>query len=246
MVAPPRPLNQFCCGCPLSFGAVFIIALNLIQNAFYIFTATSNIILKVPTMGVGLSLTTQTLNAMFCVLGLPFIFAGIYGVLYRQESHIRLYLYYLVVTFALDLVFVLSYFLLQDICQAMPSVLQEHGSAFACGFMRTFGLLFVLMVIGIEGYFMYAIWSFCEDLHAGGSGAGLPSLLNQADKVREHRRYNATYQETLFGQPAAGGVSSAVFQYGAFQTPGMGGSTRVYGNYHEQSYPPADVNRLQL
>merc|ERR1719230_2276963 len=119
-----RPLNQFCCGCSLTFGVKLILACNLVQNVFYIATATSNIIFRVPTFGFGVNLATQTFNAAFCLLGLPFIFCAIWGVTHRLESHVRLYLFYQCISFALDMAYVVVFLVLQDACTALPTVLK--------------------------------------------------------------------------------------------------------------------------
>merc|ERR1719223_1748316 len=105
-----RPMSCFCCGCPLAFGVAIVIFLNLVQNLFYICTATLNVILRVPTVGAGSGLISQTSNAAWCLLGMPFIFAAIWGVVYKQEDKLRLYLLYMIVSFALDIFFIIAFF----------------------------------------------------------------------------------------------------------------------------------------
>merc|ERR1719350_731641 len=111
-----KPAVQFCCGCSLTFGVVFILTLNLIQNLFYIVTAVSNIILKIPIFRSDQSLTSQTFTAAFCLLGLPFILAGFWGALGKFENHLRLYLGYMVVSFLVDAADIAAYFIQEDIC----------------------------------------------------------------------------------------------------------------------------------
>lgn len=230
-----RPLNQFCCGCSLSFGVKVILFLNLVQNIFYIATATSNIIFKIPTFGFNINLATQTFNAAFCLLGLPFIFAAVWGVTYRLETHMRLYFYYTIISFFLDMGYILIYLVIQDQCTLLPSVLKKHGSAFACGFTRILSIGFITLVTIIQVYFIFTIWSFCEDLKAGGSGAGLPDLLVGAEDVKRRRKFTSNYHDGLH----ASGGNSFPLAYGAIQTPGIGGNTRIFnGGYHETQYPP--------
>lgn len=233
-----RPLNQFCCGCSLTFGVKLVLALNLIQNVFYIATATSNIIFRIPTFGFNINLATQTFNAAFCLLGLPFIFAAIWGVMYRLETHVRLYLYYSVLSFILDMGYIMIYLVIQDQCTMLPSVLKKHGSAFACGFTRILSIGFIIAVTVIQLYFIFTVWSFCEDLKAGGSGAGLPELLVGADDAKRKRKHHSAYHDGLFGGHQQAGGAFPI-QYGAVSTPGIGGSTRIFnGGYHETQYPP--------
>merc|ERR1719436_422225 len=118
-------MNQFCCGCSLSVGAWIIIGANLVQNLFTIATATSNVILKIPTFGFTASLMTQTLNASFCLLGLPFIFGAMWGLIHKLEPNMRLYLVYITASFILDGLYLVAFLLLQDMCgQGMPEALQ--------------------------------------------------------------------------------------------------------------------------
>lgn len=233
-----RPLNQFCCGCSLSFGVKFVLALNLIQNLFYIATSTSNIILRIPTFGFNVNLATQTFNAAFCLLGVPFILAAIFGVMYRQETHVRLYLYYIILSFLLDMAYVIVYLVVQDSCAMLPSVLKKHGSAFACGFTRIFSFGFIIMVTSIQIYFIFTVWSLCEDLKAGGSGAGLPELLIGAEDSKRRKRKGGSYADGLFGTGSANDGPFPI-NYGSVATPGIGGSSRIFnGKHHEIEYPP--------
>jgi len=210
----------------------------LFQNLFYIVTTTSNIILRIPTFGGNVSLTYQTFNAAFCLLGLPFIFAGLWGVACRLESHLRLYLGYQFFNFAVDMLSIAWFFVAQDTCEVLPLMLRQHGSAFACGFMRIFSLVFVFLVTTVELYFIFTIWSLCEDFRAGGGGSGLPQLLQASREAHTKKRYYAPHgQEDLFGPPLTEGANFPV-AYGAFASPGLGGSTRIFrGDFHETSYP---------
>lgn len=233
-----RPLNQFCCGCTLTFGVKLILALNLFQNIFYIATTTSNVIFRVPTIGFGVNLATQTFNAAFCLLGLPFIFAAFWGVIHRLETHIKLYLFYTVVSFVLDMAYVLVFLVVQDSCTALPSVLKKHGAAFACGFTRIFTIFFIVMVTVIQLYFMFTIWSLCEDLKVGGSGIGFPELLAGAGHQRNKRKHTSAYHDGLFGVGSTAGGPFPI-AYGSIATPGIGGSQHIFnGNFHETTYPP--------
>merc|ERR1740123_1271113 len=75
------------------------------------------------------------------------------------------------------MMYLFAFFFLHDMCNRIPSLLRRHGAAFACGFIRVSGLFLVSMLVIIEIYFIFTIWSLCEDLKAGGEGAGLPALL---------------------------------------------------------------------
>lgn len=231
-----RPLGQFCCGCPLTFGVKMIIFLHLCQSVFYIVTTFCNIVLKVPTFNFNLNLSTQVFNAAFCLMGIPFIFSAIWGVMYRVETNLRLYLFYLCLSFGLDLVYIVVFFVIEDTCSNLPGALEQHGSAFACGSMRIFSVIFVLMITTIEGYFCFTVWSLCEDMKAGGAGQGLPQLLKGPSAGSGLSAFPG-YDSFSKGQ-LPGGYHHASYS----NHPGFGGSSRIFGGTnHETMYPPLPV-----
>merc|ERR1719359_2111579 len=99
-------MNQFLCGCPIWFGVGLIILVNLVHNVFSIFCVTMNIIFKIPTFGANDPPASQVFNAAWCLVGIPFILSAVVGMITKQESNMRLYLFYLSTTFLLDLLLV--------------------------------------------------------------------------------------------------------------------------------------------
>lgn len=230
-------MTSFCCGCPLEFGVGFIIFLNLVQNLFYLTTATMNVILRVPTVGSNEGLITQTCNAAWCLLGLPFIFAAIWGMVYRQEANVRLYFNYLLLSLGLDVFFIIAYLATTDMCVGMPTALMAHGSAFACGFMRLVGLTAVLMLIVLSTYFVFTVWSYCEDLKAGGGGQGFPALIQGSGEMRIKRRQQ--YGGAMFGNTFGGYGNADTMGFGSYDAPGLGDFRSMFdGEFHETQYPP--------
>lgn len=229
-----RPINQFCCGCSLIFGATLIISLHLVQILVQLALITSNVILKIPTFGSSVALPTQAFNAGLCLLGLPLLASAFYGVFQRQEGHLRFYLYYLYLIFAVDLLFIIIFFADEDMCLGLPAVLKVHGAAFACGCIRIFSVFFTATSVSVEVYFIFSIWSLCEDLKAGGedSGSGLPQLLRQKD-VHTMRRYKALMR----GEDEPEGRGEINVAYGAFAA--ATGNTIFGGGWHDTGYPPA-------
>merc|ERR1719456_254703 len=104
----------------------------------------------------------------------------------KQEVNLRLYLYYITASFILDFILVFQWISAGDICENMPASLKRHGAAWACGFITIAGVGTVFMTLILMGYFAYAVWSYCEDLKAGGAGRGLPQLMDsqERDKIR--------------------------------------------------------------
>lgn len=217
--------------------------MNAVQNGFYIYTATSNIILRIPTMGAQQGLVSQTWNASWCLLGIPFIFAGCWGTWSKQESTLRLYLYYLTLSFVLDIVFCITYFLTTDVCSDMPGPLRQHGMAFACGFMRLLSLGFILGMIIVLTYFIFVVWSLCEDLKVGNQGAGFPQLLESAGELRIKRRQQMPATAfSMAGTYGGLGVDNMQSMYRNFYSPGLNNeNARLFrGDFHEMQYPPPE------
>lgn len=236
-----RPTTQFCCGCPLSFGVGFILLLNLMQNMFYVVTAIMNIILRIPTFGHDAGLISQTLNASWCLLGIPFILVAAWGVVYKHESQVRLYLVYMVASYILDAIFLIVSLMNTDICTTLPLFLRLHGQGFACGFMRTFTLLFTLILLSMATYFIFIVWSFCEDLKAGGGGTGFPALLAGGGIARTKRKQGEV-QGYYFGSVFGGdGEAHERLNFGTCDLPGSGASRQIFqGKFHEVNYPPPE------
>lgn len=237
-------MNQFLCGCPIWFGVGLIILVNLVHNVFSIFCVTMNIVFKTPTFGANDPPAAQVFNAAWCLLGLPFIFAAIAGMWTKQESNMRLYLVYLATTFTMDLVFVLMWLTGSDVCSNMPRSLQRHGAAFACGFLRIFSVGFTVMLMIVFAYACYCVWSYCEDLKAGGSGRGLEQLMTYQEEKKMQSAYD-TFTGSITSTVQNIHDSVAPLEPCKFKT--VGGSERIKfgvgspeyrGIYHETSYPP--------
>jgi hypothetical protein len=230
-----KPLNQFCCGCGLPVGVYFILFINFAQNVFNIANVTANVIFKYEGFGYSTPLPSQTFNAAWCLVGLCFIFSGVIGVRYRLEPHARMFLYYLLLTFIIDTIYMVMYLFLEDTCKMLPDVLASQGSAFACGFTRIITIAFMVLATAIEGYFVFTVWSFCEDLKIGGATESFNDLLES--KGQTHIKHGS-YQDGLFGVGSAADGPYPV-HYGSIATPGIGGSTPIFGgSYHETEYPP--------
>lgn len=230
-------LNQFCCGCTLPFGVKTILLLNFLQNFFYLATITLNVIFKVPTFGYNTSLEQQTFNAGFCLVGLCFVACGVFGVSNKLEPHLRLFLYYLIINFFIDTVYMFVWIFSEDTCAMLPEVLSSQGSAFACGATRLLSVAFLITVFILDAYCVFVVWSYCEDLRIGGAGEAFDDLLHHAHSAKHQKRFGG-YSDGLFGVGEARDGPFPV-NYGSIATPGIGGSTPLFGgSYHETDYPP--------
>lgn len=240
-----RTMNQFLCGCPIWFGVALIIAVNLVHNLFCIITVSLNIIFKIPTFGASDPPSAQVFNAAWCLLGMPFILTAIVGMWCKQESNMRLYLAYLSATFGLDLMFVVTWLVNSDLCGSMPRSIQRHGSAFACGFIRITSVGFALMMTVIIGYSVYCIWSYCEDLKAGGSGKGLDQLMQYQEQKAMQDAYSTFAAGVSNTTASAGTAVGTAFGAPVNKYAGWGGSNSIRfpstphdGKFHEVQFPP--------
>jgi len=209
--------------------------IHTVASFFYMATAFCNIVLDRPTFGYHVSLATQAFNCGFALAGLPFIAAGLSGVKYEIEVHLRIYLYWLLLCFILELA-CMGALLAQSSCSKLPGFLMDYGGSFACGAMRIGEMTCVLMCVILMGYAGFVIWSRCEELQLGGSDVNFDSLLGQAHFAQLHAAYE---NAGLFGTGTTlSSPSPAV--YGSLASPGFGGSAKIFGGtHHDCSYPPA-------
>jgi len=232
---PIQPLEYFCCGCSLDVGISIILSMHTCVSVMYIFTTFSNIVLEEPTLGYKVSPDTQTFNLGFALAGLPFIISGFSGVKYQHETHLRIYLYWLMLTFMLDFVFVLID-QVQNSCVHIPSILAQQGSSFACGIMRIIDLVTLSMYLIFMGYAVFTVWSRCLELQIGGSAPSLEALMTQAPRDHSAMVYQNSAGLFGLGPPPKEGVAVV---YGSLASPMYGGANTIFGgNVHDCSFPP--------
>lgn len=233
-----KPLDQFCCGCPLWAGVSLVLFFNFFESLVYITSAVMNVILRVPTnIGQGIDLNVIAFNTAYALISLPFLLAGYWGVKYEKEVHLRLYFYYQSFTWCMDTVFLVIAFFLRDSCKAIPDVLKHAGNAFACGTMRIAVLTFFVIVMIFELYGAYAVWSLCEELELKNSTQDFDELLRA--NARSKKQKAEGLGSGLFGTAFAGSYHSYPVFYGSLATPAVGGATRIFGGtHHEMDYPP--------
>merc|ERR1719261_777459 len=112
--------------------------------------AIGNVLLAVsPTYDYGTSTATQIFSAYWSLIGIPLCLLGLWGLYHKLESHVRIYLYYLIVSLIIDTCYMIDLFLMRDACVRLQLVSQlSSGKAFACGVARSinFGAFAVLTV----------------------------------------------------------------------------------------------------
>lgn len=237
-----KPLDQFCCGCPLWLGVSLVLIFNFMESMVYITTAVLNIILRIQvpgyTVGQGIDLNVTAFNTAYALVSLPFLLAGFWGVKYEKEVHLRLYFYFQSFTWIMDSIFLVMAFFLRDSCKAIPDVLKQSGNAFACGTMRMGVLIFFTVCMIAELYGAYAVWSLCEELELKNSTQDFDELLRASNAAKKKKAQGLG--SGLFGTAFAGSYETYPVFYGSLATPAVGGATAIFGGkHHEMNFPPA-------
>lgn len=259
--------SQFCCGCSVSFGVKLLLIMHLMNNFYFCSTIAISII------GGGTFLGSESLSRLdvetanlsknvaisgFCLVGIPIIFMALWGVFQRVETLVRLYFWYILASFLLDLGFIIQYFVVQNPCDSLPSRFQASGQAFTCGVARIVDGTLIALLIGIQVYFIFIVWSFCEDLAENG-GIDFSDLgkdwqgkqLSPADLQRKmyHQHSFAEENDSIYGTLATTSewktYQSGLFGFTPQQTydyavsSGLGGQ-KIFkvSDRHEMRYPP--------
>lgn len=231
-----QPLDTCCCGLHLDFGVKIIILLHAISSFFYIYTCLFNIVLEQPTFGYKVTLFTQTFNCAWALASIPFLASGISGVRNHVEIHLRVYLYWLILSVGFDLAMT-GIYLLKTLCAVLPSFLASEGGAFACGTMRIFGIVTIVLLFSFALYAIFVVWSRCEELQDSGSEPSFDTLIGETRAAK--RRAIFEHKSGLFGTGPALPQHGFPIMYGSLASPGIGGSCQIFqGRNHCTDFPP--------
>eukprot|EP00930_Biecheleria_cincta_P102368 TRINITY_DN94084_c0_g1_i1.p1 TRINITY_DN94084_c0_g1~~TRINITY_DN94084_c0_g1_i1.p1 ORF type:complete len:236 (-),score=36.85 TRINITY_DN94084_c0_g1_i1:10-717(-) len=179
----PRPLGMFGCGCSLRFGTFCILSCTLIRNVVMLGTAFRYIVLASDPSLSAENGSTQLFNTCYALFSLPFVFFGYYALWVKSDTYLRPFLYYLYVSCILDVCAVLVPIAQEGMCGLVPLALRKNAAAVACGFARIFVLIYLVQMVAFLSYFMYTVWSTCEDMKKG-SKNDFPGLLKQRDLAK--------------------------------------------------------------
>lgn len=245
-----QPLRSFCCGFPLETGGRVVLIIHTLQSVFFMMTTVCNIVLDLPSLGSHVALATQAFNCFYAIAGVPFLISGFSGLKYKIETHLRVYLAFLMLSFTMDCVFV-AIFMWNNSCSRMPSVLQNGGGSFACGVLRMGSAIFVILMLVLMGYGGFAVWSLAEEMRYGGSNQGFQTLIDGVTGPDIYRTGSGAYVHMapagLFGTGAGSEELPGFIQprlakpiiYGSLASPPAGGSEPIFdGKYHNTHYPP--------
>ncbi|CAE7940406.1 BIP2, partial [Symbiodinium necroappetens] len=177
------PAETFLCCLPLGAGVKLLMWPHQALTLYTVATAAENLIAG----DLGATGTSQMFETIWSV---PIITAGLWGVYHRLEPHVRLYWYYLVLSFFIDMYYVVDIFLLRDACVHLALEVQSRqGQAFACGVARSVSTASAVVLTLLFLYLIYIVWSWCEDVEGTGAADAMASLLDMAEGKRPQRGY---------------------------------------------------------
>lgn len=227
-----RPASQFCCGCSVEFGVKSILLFNLQRNLLFILVAFMTIVFKNPFFSYSGSMALQTFLAALAIAGVPLILLALWAVHNKAEAPLRLYSYYMVLSFLIDMVFIVKEFIITGACSHIPTIVSRNGEAFACGAARSANAFAVITAVSVELYLIFIVFSHCEEL-ALGVGPDLSDLTGPltSDPMKRLEPYHRAIEALNANHEITYGVYS--------QATGLGGSKPIFGgNFHELEFPP--------
>lgn len=167
-------------------------------------------------------MTYRVLFAGWCLAGLPLIFCGYLGLVRKFESLLRLYFFYAVVCVVWDIFQIVKAVLLPG-CSEMPDLLTSQGDAFACGVVRGANMTLVFLVTCIQVYFLFIVWSQCEDIAEGGASNLSDLAIGMTDDKLRKKRMMSDSRTSLVGLPGGPGGGGSVM--GSWGGGGAGGNS---------------------
>mmetsp|Transcript_112672 Transcript_112672/g.218320 ORF Transcript_112672/g.218320 Transcript_112672/m.218320 type:complete len:241 (+) Transcript_112672:133-855(+) len=225
-----RPASSFCCGCSLRFGVEAIMVVHLLQNLFLWFVPVVSLFFHVKAVTALASeaggLANQATVAGFGLAGIPVILIGLWGVRTKNEVPVRLYGYYFVLSFAVDLIVFIGDLSLYSPCGNSPTM-AKAGSSFACGASRIANATSTGLLLGISLYCTFIVFSYAEELSLGGGND-----LSDLAAAGMHKK------QSLVGANVMITTVDNAEMYGTM-TKGISGGMPIFGaGYHETNFPP--------
>lgn len=180
----------------------------------------------------------QTAFSMFALAGIPIILMGLWGVRNGVEGCLRVYLFYAMLSFAIDVIFAVDKFMLHHTCEALPHIMAEQGRAWACGIGHIFDVSSFFIMLAIPAYMIFIVWSYSEDMAQGGAGPDLSDLTHLSKRRRQFNAAPDPYSSVLGLSGWVDGEYGATFANHKVPSGLGGGQTILDGTYHEMEYPP--------
>jgi len=111
--------------------------------------------------GVEVSPLMRCINAAWFLLGIPVIIHASIGVLYRVESHVKVYILYLVGTWIAIAVWTMVFMSFGSTCE--PAGLNE--AVLVCGITNGISIFWMLVVLVLVSVMVFLVWTTYDYIH---------------------------------------------------------------------------------
>jgi len=189
-----QPLRLAFGSMSLVVGVQVICLAHIITGIFILACCTS--VGSIKLVGIEIPPWKQVVGATWCLVGMPIIIQGGVGALYRVQTPVMNYFYYLLATCALDVAFLLSIFYESDMCTTVvPSEYVNMGSHFVCGMADSVLFLGFLFGLLIFLYFCFIVWSCAQEISGNliRLREKLPEYEDEEEDLEPNRGFNPGY-----------------------------------------------------
>lgn len=163
----------------MSLGVVIICFWALVVQVSLIAVCSSQVDMDV--FGVIISPRVQVLAGAWAFVGIPVVVCAGVGNVYRIELTLRVFFWYLLVSFFLGVSIPVYLLATGTICTTLVvEEVQKMGSVFVCSFTDTVIFTTSLFLGLIHMYLTYMVWSAAEEI----AEAPFPELLKYSDALK--------------------------------------------------------------
>lgn len=224
-----------CCGCLSLLAGVELLCLLHLLGCIAVISVASSVV-PFAIAGVEVSPFAQVVNAAWALAGIPIIIGAGVGILYRIETHLRVYYYYLVASFFISTFWWLSFLFTGSICQTIVARdVQRMGTAFVCGFTDTFVFFWLMLVEVVMLYCIYIIWSAAEET----GQHGYPDLSKYSGALKGNMMHMNPQMQGMIGGPGPMGGPHMPMGHGmGHPSMGYGAAPPFVGPPQHMSAPP--------
>jgi len=208
-------------------GVEAICLVTLLTCISIISSVSSKGTLKISTFHLDPSL--QVVLGSWAFIGIPMAISSGVAVLYRTELPLRMFFFYLLVSFFFGVGIPIWFLASGSLCDTIvtPEV-QKMGSSFVCSFTDTFTFFWTLIFGVLHAYLIYIVWSAAEEI----AEAPYPELMKYSDALKNVYQPEAPPDMKYpMGNPRAAAVDSNMGM-----DPGMMG--RSFGTFQGGMAPP--------
>lgn len=165
-------LSTFCCGCPIKSGGIIILVFHLLACLFLLGVGFWNVVL-LQSLEYSVSVWIKVPLIILALSGVPIIILALRGLHMGIESCLRVYLWYLLLWVVLELVGIVYVFCFVDLSDTLFGIDLEFpenfGDAFLCGLIRVVGYSLGVLLVLLQMYVLWVVWSAREEIMAGRS-----------------------------------------------------------------------------